>query len=176
MRTLDLKKGCCFVYTFKEGLLSLVAHDLKIRVERFSLDMGADQSSIMAFFDPKSLRAICAMKNGVESPGTLSAKDLREIDDNITCKILIDKKNPQIQFISTQVYDGGDRYEVSGILILNGKEHPITCKAQHQDDTVQIEYDLHLPDFGIKPFSAMFGTIKIKPDIKIVVNVPVNPG
>src|SRR4051812_4209200 len=48
---IDPASAECLVYTFKEGLLSAVAHDLKIRVERFEIEVtpgegGAPPSSV----------------------------------------------------------------------------------------------------------------------------------
>ncbi len=47
------------VFTFKQGLLSRVAHDLKIAVDDVELD-----EQLNATIDPRSLRVVCAMKKG----------------------------------------------------------------------------------------------------------------
>jgi hypothetical protein len=35
-----------------------------------------------------------------------------------------------------------------------------------------VELKLHQPDFGIKPFSAALGALRVKPDVMIRVSVP----
>lgn len=42
MPRLDASSADCFVFTYKEGLLSAVAHDLKLRVTRFTIDTEGD--------------------------------------------------------------------------------------------------------------------------------------
>ena len=39
-------------------------------------------------------------------------------------------------------------------------------------DILVAEVSLHQPDFGIKPYSAMLGTLRVKPDVTVVVSLP----
>ena len=57
----------CLVFTYKAGLLAGVAHDLKLRAERF--EIAIDDEGIRAQFDAASLRVVCAQAGG---------KDIRE--------------------------------------------------------------------------------------------------
>ena len=50
------------VFTFKAGLLSRVAHDLRLRVERFGITREGD--SIRARFEANSLRVDGVMEGG----------------------------------------------------------------------------------------------------------------
>ena len=54
----------CLIYTFKEGLLSVIAHDLEIRVTRWSVDIDAGPTPLSARFDATSLRVTTAMAGG----------------------------------------------------------------------------------------------------------------
>ena len=47
---------------------------------------------------------------------------------------------------------------------LHGRSREITLKRTGDDEA---EVTLHQPDYGIKPYSAMFGALKIKPDIRV---------
>ena len=51
-----------YIYTFKEGLLSKLAHDLRLSVTRF--DISARGTEIEASLDPTSLRVDGVMKDG----------------------------------------------------------------------------------------------------------------
>jgi hypothetical protein len=41
-----------------------------------------------------------------------------------------------------------------------------------EGDDVVGEVTLHQPDYGIKPYSAMLGTLKIRPDVKVRIRLP----
>src|SRR5262245_57316239 len=83
------------VFTFKEGLLSAVAHDLKLRVTRFSIRIDEETNAIDATFDPASLRVVNAMKDGAEATSVLSDSDRRKIEEHIVDDLLLPKKFPE---------------------------------------------------------------------------------
>ena len=72
----DQNTAECFVYTYKEGVLSAVAHDLKLRVGAFWLTVDPQDSAVSASFDPNSMEVVCAMVKGVERAGVLGKRDL----------------------------------------------------------------------------------------------------
>ena len=146
----------CHVFTFKEGVLSAVAHDLKIRVARGSITVG---DAVEATFDPKSLSVVCARKDGGDSPGTLSAGDMKKIGANIDKDVLHTKKHAEIRFVSTAVERDGERATVTGKLTLHGQTKPITATVTKQGERWETEVSIHQPDFGIKPYSAMLGAL-----------------
>jgi hypothetical protein len=61
------------------------------------------------------------------------------------------------------------------VLLLHGTEKEIAFTAKNGGEYYLAEVHLHLPDYGIKHFSALLGAIKIKPDILIRVRVPHTP-
>ncbi len=160
----------CFVFTFKEGVLSAVAHDLKIRVGKGTVEVGED--SVEASFDPKSLSVVCARKDGRDSPGTLSAGDKKKIEGNIGKDVLHTKKHSEIRFVSTAITRDGDRATITGDLTLHGKTKSITANAAKKGERWETEVSIHQPDFGIKPYSAMLGALKVQPTVKVQLSVP----
>ena len=98
----DESSASCQIFTYKEGLLSAVAHDLRISVSSFSIDIADDGSAVSATFDATSLKTDCAMKDGSPT-SSLSDKDKADIDSNILKDVLITKKHPKISFGSTKV-------------------------------------------------------------------------
>ncbi len=159
MTTYDQSNAECRVFTFKEGLLSAVAHDLELDVSRFSVEVSEDGTSISATFDASSLRVVDAMVDGQRSPGAVSAKDKQKIESNILDAVLHSKKHPQIRFESTSVSDAS----VVGKLELHGRSREL--RLARDGDTVTAT--IHQPDYGIEPFSAMFGALKIKPNVEV---------
>ena len=171
MPRFDASSARCEVLTFKEGLLSAVAHDLCIRVERFTIELRDDES-IEARFEAGSLRVEHAMKDGRPAPGTLSDRQRREIEGNIVDDVLHAKRHPEIAFRSTRVQGEGDERRIEGTLRLHGREQPLRLTARRAGGRWSAEVELHQPDFGIKPFSAMLGTLKIRPQVRVKVSLP----
>ncbi|MEX1364543.1 MAG: YceI family protein [Nannocystaceae bacterium] len=175
MPRFDATTARCQVLTFKEGLLSAIAHDLSIRVERFTIDLRDDPDdgiSIEARFDASSLRVEHAMKDGRPDPSALSAKQRRDIEKNIDKDVLHVRRHPEIVFRSTAVQGEDDQRRVTGTLGLHGTERTVHVVARRSGDRWSTEVQLHQPDYGIVPYSAMLGTLKVRPDVRVVLSLP----
>jgi hypothetical protein len=174
MNRFDQTSATCQIFTYKDGFLSALAHDLRINVTSFVIELGDNDSSINARFDAGALRADSAMADGVERRDLLSAASLKEVDDNILKDVLDASHHRYITFCSSSVTKEDSSYLIRGTLTLRGKETEIIFAARNEDDCYVAETRLNLPDFGIKPFSALFGAIKIKPHVLIRVALPLN--
>lgn len=164
----DQNNAECFVFTFKEGLLSPVAHDLRLRIAHFSIEVDEGKSSVLATFDANSLSVDVPMKDGTENPTALSAADSQKIAGQIRDDVLHSARYPHVTFRSSAVTarpDGG--YDLAGDLTLHGVTRPITAHTRLVTGRQQLELTLHQPDFGITPYRAMLGTLKIRPDVII---------
>lgn len=170
MPQFDASNAECLVFTYKEGLLSAVAHDLKIRVTDFTVEMN-DPSDVTARFDASSLRVVCPVKDGRDAPG-LSDNDRKTIEDSIKKDVLHTGKFAEIKFESSASREAGEGYQVRGSLNLHGQEKTVVVDVKPDGDKWVAEATLHQPDFGIKPFSAMMGTLKIKPDVRVRLSIP----
>ncbi|RYZ06033.1 MAG: YceI family protein [Myxococcales bacterium] len=160
----------CFVLTFKEGLLSPVAHDLRLVVGRFRIDV--EDAGITARFDTSSLRVDAPMKDGSPLPGALSAADKDKIAAQIRDEVLHASRYPEARFTSSSVVlraDGG--HDLTGSLTLHGVTRVIHAQTRLLHGRQGLELALHQPDFGIAPFKAMLGTLKVQPDVKVLVVV-----
>jgi hypothetical protein len=155
------------VFTFKEGLLSAIAHDLEIRVTTFAIHVDEATNAIDATFDARSLKVMGAMKDGAKSPGALSDSDKHKIEANLADDVLHVKKHPEIRFVSTSVDEetDGTGYRVRGRLTLCGQTHDIGFVTRTDGEGQVAEVKLDQPTWGIKPYSAMLGTLKIKPEV-----------
>jgi hypothetical protein len=161
----DETNARCAVFTFKEGLLSPVAHDLRLLVQRFSIEIDAQ---IVANFDTASLRVDAPMKDGRENPSALSEADKAKIAGQIRDDVLHSQKYPAAAFRSRQHHsrsDGG--YDLSGELTLHGVTKTLHATTQLIDGRQHVSLTLHQPDFGIVPYRAMLGTLKIRADVRV---------
>jgi polyisoprenoid-binding protein YceI len=172
MARYDAYNSECLVFSFKDGLLARLAHDLKMQVERFSIELDEESQSIQATFDPSSLRAVCAQIDGQDDPTALSKGDKKKIYDNITKDVLRARKHPEIRFESMEVVPQGEGYSVEGQLELHGHSRTIQADVRPEGERWVTEVTIHQPDFGIKPYTAAFGALKIKPDVRVRVSVP----
>lgn len=173
MPRFDDKHAEVLVFTFREGLLSAMGHDLELRAGSFSIDVADDRRSIEARFDARAIRVVSAMRGGAHQAGVLSDRDKRSIEASIADEVLDTKRHAEIRFSSTAVTEEGGVVHVTGTLVLHGRSKSITFTARRVGERFVAEVTLHQPDFGIKPFSAMMGALKIKPDVRVRISVPV---
>jgi hypothetical protein len=169
----DASTAQCLVFTFKDGLLSKIAHDLEIEVTRFNLEIDDATRAISAEFDARSLRVVSAVKDGRHDPRALSDADKQKIAGQIVDDVLHANQHPMIRFESTTVTprdDGG--YDIAGNLTLHGVSRPISTRTRLEDGRQVAELGIHQPDYGIKPYSAMMGTLKVKPEVRVRCSVP----
>ncbi len=160
----DASTAECLVYTFREGLLSAVGHDLCLRVARFAVEVTGDANapSILARFDASSLRAT----------GDVSDGDARKIERNAADDVLDARRFPTIEFRSTRVVRDGERARVEGTLALHGATRPLAFDAVADERDWRAEVRLDQRDFGIKPFTAMLGALRVRADVLVRIRVP----
>jgi polyisoprenoid-binding protein YceI len=160
------------VLTFREGVLSAMAHDLLLRVTSFELAIDPDVPAVTARLDPASLRVVTAMRDGRPLPGALRPADVREIEATIAGTVLAARRFPEIRFVSTGVARKDDALEVRGELTLAGLTRPLALAVRHEGDRLVGAVRLHQPDFGIRPYRAMLGTLRVKPEVVVRVSLP----
>ena len=171
MLDVDQSSAECLIFTYKEGLLSPIAHDLLIRVTRFDVKIDEEGRRVQARFDPSSLRVVSALEGG--SPADrLSDADKRKIEQNIVDEVLDARAYPEILFTSTSVTPEDSGFHVEGSLTLHGQTRVISLKSRPEGDRQVAEVAIHQPDYGIKPYSAMLGTLKVKPDLTVRIALP----
>jgi polyisoprenoid-binding protein YceI len=154
------------VRTKKAGAASKAGHNLLIEVGDWSatLELGADpsQSTIELRASSKSLRVLEGTGGAMMLEDEHKASIKQTIDDEIL-------KGSPIEFRSTAVSDAGDgRYVVSGELELAGRRAPITFElALGADGTISGAAVVNQTNWGIKPYSALFGTLKVVDDVTV---------
>ena len=158
--------------TFKEGLLSAVAHDLRLRVGRFGIAFDEATGVVDAGFDPASLSVVCARRDAADAPELLSDSDKRKIDAHVRDDVLHVRRHRQLTFVGKRVGGDAQTMQVEGQLLMHGQQRPLRVNVEQRDGKWICEVELHQPDWGIKPFSAMLGTLRVKPTIRVQIEVP----
>jgi hypothetical protein len=172
MRQFDQSSAVCQVFTYKEGLLAPFAHDLRIVVTSFVITIGNENRFVNARFDAESLRVDCAMVNGTERPDLLSTWEKEEINRSIIKDVLDTGTYKDILLASSSVTRENSAYLVKAALTVHGVTRDIIFNIKPVAEQYVADVRLSLPDFGIKPFAALFGAVRIRPGILIRVMIP----
>ena len=126
-----------------------------------SLEVG-DDDTITAEFDADSLEVVS------EGP---SESDRKKIAGN-AADSLGARKYSKITFRSTSVARDGDSASIKGDLTLHGVTNPISAQAHNDGKCWNAEIILDQTKYGIKPFTAMLGALKVKAEVTIHISVP----
>lgn len=151
------------VATGRTGAAAKAGHDLRIEVTEWSATVqGGERPVIELTADPGSLKVREA--NGGVTP--LSNRDRAKIDRTIVEDVL---KGAAIAFGSTAVETTGDRLTVHGELEMAGERRPIAFELTGAAGSpLAGRTTVRQSDWGIKPYSAMFGALKVRDDVEVV--------
>jgi hypothetical protein len=131
------------VHTKRAGAAAKAGHDLTILVERWTASYEDEELVFEA--DPRSLRVI-AGSGGITSLGD-------------------EEKAAISQTIDEEVLKGTPITYRGGELTLNGVTRPVTYSFDGTEGRAEIKQT----DFKIKPYSALFGTLKVADVVEVKV-------
>jgi len=153
------------IRTGRTGGAAKAGHDLLIEVGSWeaTLDLEA-QPALTLTADSRSFRVI---------EGTGGIKSLTD-DDRASIRKTIDEevlKGSPIEFRSGGVQPGPDgrRVVVDGDLELRGARRPVKFELALGEDRVSAEATIRQTEFGIKPYSTLFGALKVADEVRIAV-------
>ncbi|HUP69922.1 MAG TPA: YceI family protein [Acidimicrobiales bacterium] len=144
-----------------------IGHDLVLEAKKWNgtLNLDADNpsaSSVEITVDLNSLEIVNA-SGGVKP---LSDKDRADIAKNIE-KTLDTAKHPNVTFKSTSVSGSEPNVTVNGDLTIKGQTKPATLTVTADGDKLTGKTSVVQTEFGIKPFSAMMGALKVRDSIDL---------
>jgi polyisoprenoid-binding protein YceI len=175
MATLGPGDGSIKIYSKREGMAARVGHDLTLQPTRWSAEVTLDpdditRSSVTATVDGHSFEVL----EGHGGATPLSDKDRADIKKNVAQKIL---SSPDISFRSTSIESSGDgRFTVNGELTIAGSTRPVRLELGQNGDRVSGRVSIRQSDFGVKPFSAMLGALKVADTVELEVDVKLPTG
>ncbi len=151
------------VRTGRSGAAAKAGHDLVIDVTSWeaTLEIG-DDSRLELSADPTSLH-VREGRGGMQSLGEDDKADIRKTID----KDVLGKQ--EISFRSSRVENAGDGLTVGGDLELGGRSKPITFDLSETDGALTGSASVKQSDWGIKPYSALFGALKVNDEVEVVV-------
>ncbi|MGH8976087.1 MAG: YceI family protein [Acidimicrobiia bacterium] len=163
--------GQLLLKVYREGVASKMGHDLTIEVKDWSakVDVNPDdpgQSSIEATAQVPSFSVI----EGTGGAKALSRGDKADIKRNIDEKIL---NGSPITFRSTGgATVNGTRASIPGEMTINGTTRPMTVDVTLDGGKARANFKVNQTDFGIKPFKAFMGALKVRDDVEVQLEVP----
>jgi polyisoprenoid-binding protein YceI len=153
----------CFVYIYREGALSAIGHDLKLVAGDFSFERTGEES----------VRAECSAA-AIEVVGSidgrsLSEKDRADIKQNMLKDVLDARRFPKISFRSTAI----SASSIQGVLALRGVEKQIEARLERNAQRIVSKFSIDQTRFGIKPFKALLGALRVKAvvDVEVVLSL-----
>ncbi len=158
------------IRTARRGGAAKAGHDLVIEVTSWSatIEAGSEpsQTQLSLSADSRSLRVL----EGSGGMMPLRDADKESIRQTIDQEVL---RGTRIEFRSTTVKPAGDgqRLEVSGDLELFGRPVPVAFTL-HSDPDGRLTgaATVTQSDWGIKPYSALFGALKVADDVQVEVD------
>jgi polyisoprenoid-binding protein YceI len=162
---LDPENATLSVRTGRVGAAAVAGHDLLLHVTSWhaTLEVGA-ATAVAAEIDASSLR----VQYGTGGMQPLGDDDKASIEQTIDDEIL---KRRSITFRSTSVEADGDTLHVRGELTLAGRTRPLAFDVDTgADGRLDAKVVLTQSQWGIKPYTALFGALKVTDEVEITLD------
>jgi polyisoprenoid-binding protein YceI len=156
--TVGPSDGTLWVRTGRTGAVAKAGHDLRLEVTDWKATVGDDGIELTA--DATSLK----VREGTGGMQALDDADMANIETTIDDEVL--KREP-IVFRSTEVTETGGGLTVRGDLTLLGATRPVAFDVAIADGALSAVAVVKQTDFGIKPYSALFGALKVADEVKV---------
>lgn len=162
------------VRTKRAGAAAKAGHDLLIHVTAWEATIAlADEpaeTELELSADPTSLR----VREGTGGFQALVDEDIENIQQTIDDEVL---KRREIAFRSTAAAPGpGGVLHVEGGLTLSGNSRPIAFDLELGDDgAVEATAVVKQSEWGMKPYSALFGALKVADEVEVTLEGRTEP-
>jgi len=149
------------VHTKRGGAAAKAGHDLELHVTSWEATLDLDAGTAELSADGSSLR----VERGTGGMMELGDEDRDNIHKTIDDEVL-EKRN--ITFRSSSLVEDDGRYRVEGELTLAGRTQPLGFDVLVSDDgRITAAATVTQTRWGMKPFSALFGTLKVLDDVEV---------
>jgi polyisoprenoid-binding protein YceI len=160
--------GTLTVHTSRAGVAARAGHDLTLEVKRWSGVLELDpavlgNASLEATIDTTSFE----VREGSGGMKPLTDSDKSDIINNLASKVLNTDRNSTITFKSTSAMAVGGGVTINGDLTISGTTKPVGVNVTVDGDSASGVARIDQPQFGIRPFSALMGTLKVAPEVEI---------
>jgi hypothetical protein len=168
----------CRVFTFKDGMLSGLGHDLEFEIERLAIHARPD-GSIAGKFELRSLALRGAVQDGHTS--AMSGGDRSRIEEAAHKDVLhthiheVAELNGTLTASASAANAPAGAF-FSGTLLLCGRSNPLRVPVDVSGAVWRATVELAPSTYGIKPFRAMLGALKLQDRVRVELEVePLEP-
>lgn len=167
---------------FAAGVLSFLGHSPTFALGNFTGSLRVESGMLVG------MRVeLLAQAESLVLEDKVSAEDRKEIEKRTRGEVLELARYPQILFQATArsanaISPGRYWIRLDGTLSLHGLTRPLVVEAEFQvfEDGIRLrgESGLKMSNFGIKPVTALGGSIKLKDEVKLsfdLAGLPVEP-
>lgn len=166
--------------TARAGMAARAGHDLVIEARRWRATLELDQGAptqLRTWIDAGSLEVV----EGTGGVKPLTDADRAEIGRTIAAKVLDVARHPEITFASSAVVPApGGGWRIAGRLTLVGVTNPleISVTARPGPDATRLDAEtvVRQSSFGIRPYTAMMGALKVADAVAVSASATVSPG
>ena len=165
MYTLGPDVGTLTVRTGKTGAAAKAGHNLLIEVTAWNASVALrDAPTIELTVDSRSLR-VREGTGGIQALGDEEKEAIREtIDEEVL-------KGTPIAFRAAAGSFTDGELRLDGELTLSGRTRPITVSiVVGEDGRLTGSARFKQSDWGMKPYSALFGTLKVADEVEIAID------
>jgi hypothetical protein len=159
------------IFTFKDGVLARLAHDLRLSARAFEITLH--RGKISAYFLANSLEVDGVAHGEHVDPSALSTHDKQKIQNTIQVDILDSAHHPRIELSGTLNQTQGRDF-VEAELRLRGIQRSIEIPVVLADDKLTAECSFAPSLFGIAPYKALAGAIRLKDRVLVRVTTVAN--
>jgi len=159
--SLGPENGTLTVLTGKGGAAAKAGHNLVIEVTRWQATLAPDAIELTA--DARSLR----VRSGSGGMSPLGDEEKAGIAQTIDDEVF---KGGSIAFRSSRVTERADGLDVEGELDLLGVRRPLAFGLDLDDGHLTGSARVRQTDWRIKPYSALFGTLKVADDVEVAID------
>jgi polyisoprenoid-binding protein YceI len=153
------------VRTERTGAAAKAGHNLVIEVGSWQATLTVDgqAASVEVSADSGSLRVLEGT-GGIQELGDDDKADIKQtIDDEVL-------KGERITFRSTGAEPSGEGLRITGDLTLHGQTHPLDLDVAAAGGALTASAVIRQSDWGIKPYSTLFGALKVVDDVTVSID------
>jgi hypothetical protein len=160
------ENGTLSVRTGRKGAAAKAGHDLLIRVTVWDATIEIGNGIAIALdADPTSLRVL----EGTGGMQALDDDDRDSIRQTIDDEVLL-RRGITFRSTSAEATADGSRISVRGELTLVGTTRPIAFDVIVDGDRLSGSAVITQSDWDIKPYSALFGALKVADEVEIALD------
>jgi polyisoprenoid-binding protein YceI len=169
------ESGRLLVHTSRTGLGAKAGHDLTIEVTRWHGHATVDtavpaDSSVTVQVDVDSF----GVRQGTGGVKPLTDADRAEISKTLK-QVLHTAQDPTITFRSRRVDGSAGSFTLDGELTIMGITRPVTVQGGVTDGRVVGRATVVQSRWGIRPYSAFLGALKLRDEVEVDFDVALTP-